>query len=220
MITTAGTIMDFSAALMNDQEKQVYTYDKQLAYLKMAFRELIEKLELADVPVTHEQSTVLVLPIGTTTIGYDSLVPLPADLIQIRNVWTSRSQPDIYNRLIPVNYVPGEFDSGVWSWSDNKIHISANAAAINMRLDYIASLYGNVIDENSMIGIANGESFMQYRTASLCAQYIGENIERANSLRGSAEEAFDRTLGIETKARQTQNIRRRPFRSGWKMRAS
>src|SRR5688572_29718008 len=105
-ITTAGQIMDLSSALMNDTDKQVYTYDKQLPYLKIALRELSELLELANVPVTQKLSAVLTIPIGITTVGYATNPALPASLIQIINVFESSEAGRGFVRVVPADYIP------------------------------------------------------------------------------------------------------------------
>lgn len=220
MATSAGTIMDFASALMNDVQKQVYNYTVQLPYLKMALRDLTERMELADIPATHKTSTVLTIPAGITEIGFGTTPALPADFIQFIDLYESASGVEKYVRVTPLDYKPltrvTTSNYGVYHWANNTIYLPESASINDLLVHYIGSLAGNIVDENSFIGIVNGESFLQYRTAALCAQYIGENKERADDLNNAAGTAFDIAMGIETKAKQVHNTRRRPFRSGWK----
>jgi hypothetical protein len=187
----------------------------------MALRELTEMLELADVPVTRKTSTILAIPIGMTTVGYATNPALPPSLIQLENVYESSQATSGFNRITPLDSIPGYLlgtinsSFGVFAWKDNFINLPESNRLNYLMIEYIGSLFGNLVDENSVIGINNGESFLHYRTAGLCAQFIGENKERADELNSDAVAAYDRTMGIETKARQTQFTRRRPFRSSW-----
>lgn len=222
---TAGSIMDSVASLMNDTAKSKYTYVKQLPYLKMALKELRETLELNDSPVVQEVSTIITIPAGIISIGFDTVpYALPSDLVDIVELWESAAGINSYSLLdrqksIPVSLtgVPA-VQFGIWAWESNKIRVPAATGIIDLRVDYIKSLFTSVIDENSTLGVINAESFLTYRTAGLCAEFIGENPTRAASLNTQSVFAIDRTTGIENKGKQAISVRRRPFRSRYKSR--
>lgn len=223
MPTTAGNVMDLSAALLNDTQKQVYTYVAQLPYLKIALFELSELLELGSIPVVNKVSTVLTVPIGTVSVGFNTVPALPAALTEIVNVYESDQATTGFVRLTPVDFLPAHLlgttnqNFGIFAWRDNSIKLPVALGIRYIKLEYLSSLSGNVVDENSQIGITNGESFLHYRTGGLCARFIGENNERADKLDTDAQLSIDRLTGIAIKSKQTQVVRRRPFRSGWKL---
>lgn len=222
MPTSAGQVMDLSCALLNDVQKQKYTYALQLPYLKMALMELSELLELSNIPVTNEVSTVLTVPIGTPQIGYATVPALPAALVELINVHESDSATKDFVRITPAEFLPaylfGTTNSnfGVYAWRNNFIELPVSNGIRYLKLDYIQSLKNNVVDENSMIGITNGESFLHYRTAGLCAWFVDENKERADVLNNDAQLAIDRATGIGIKGKQNLTTRRRPFRSAFR----
>lgn len=224
---TAGEVMDSAAALLNDTQKQVYTYVAQLPYLKVAMKELREAMELSNLPVTNETSAVIAVPDGTTEIGFSTIPALPSDLVEIQRLWerSSGSNPFVpmTKREFLPKYLDGEETSSfiIWAWSDNKIKVLAANRDNDIKIDYIQQLFVlSTLDQNTAIGVINGDSFLHYRTAALCSEFIGENKTRADSLNIQAELAKDRLTGIENKAKQAISTRRRPFRSGWKSRGT
>lgn len=224
MPTSAGQVMDLSCALLNDTQKQKYTYALQLPYLKMALMELSELLELSNIPVTNEVSTVLTVPIGTTQIGYATVPALPAALVELVNVYESDNATSGFTRVTPVEFLSAHLfgttnsNFGIYAWRNQFIEVPVSNRINYLRLDYVESLKGNIVDENSMIGITNGESFLHYRTAGLCAWFVDENKERADVLNNDATLAIERATGISIKGKQNLTTRRRPFRSAFRSR--
>lgn len=209
---TAAAVMDKSASLMNDSVKAVYTYDAQLPYLQMALDELVEFMQLNNIPVTDETSDVIQIPTGTTVVnpiqGYGDNTPpnYPANLVQIQQIWERLSGSS------------GPFVPLTWTWQDQRIKFTSTTNNREIKLDYIKSVFPDPLVEQSPIGIINAKAFLYFRTASLCALFIGENPSRANELNGFAILAVDRLTGIETKGKQGMGVRRRPFNSGYKRR--
>lgn len=208
---TAADVMDAVAALMNDTEKQVYTYTKILPYLKIAVRELREFMALANIPVTNETSTVLNVPAGTTVIGFNTTPALPVDLMEIQGLSISGAGQDSWSPMSRADFP----SAGKYAWIGNEIRIDAQNQIKDIKLNYIKQLL-MVVDSNSQFTIVNGQNYLEYRTAGLCAEFIGENKARAEELNQNASNALDRTTGIETKARQGTFVRKRPFRAAWK----
>ena len=87
-----------------------------------------------------------------------------------------------------------------------------------IKINYIRNLFAPATGSSSPINIINAESYLAYRTAGLMSEFIGENPSRAKDLNGNASLAMDRVVSIGTKGRQNITTRRRPFRSGYKMR--
>lgn len=215
----AGQVMDISAALLNDQAKQVYTYEVQIPYLNLALQELQEFFQLNNIPATDTFSTVLVIPAGTTSIAFALTgLSLPHDLIEPVKLYESRTSS--YSPMNRVDDLP-KYETpvsgfGDYTWQSQEIRFLAANADINIKMDYIRNLFTPVINDESIINIINAESFLEYRTASLCAFFIGENKTRSDELNGFASLAIDRAIGIGTKGRQVMVTRRLPFRSNYK----
>ena len=227
-MSTAGNVMDTVAALLNDSAKQNYSYVVQLPYLKVALKELRELFELNNSPVTNATSAVITLPAtvtpGITTISSLTIPALPTGLVEIQKVWERATGTDPYTPMTRKEFIPHHLEGiltnqfSIWVWENESIKVLSSLRSNDIKLDYIQELFNSVVDQNSTIGVINADSFLHYRTAGLCAEFVGENKTRADALNGDAILALDRVLGISNKGRQTIATRHRPFRTGFKSR--
>lgn len=228
---TAGEVMDKSASLMNDTAKTVYTHAAQLPYLQMALDEMQETFELNNISVTSVASAGVTVSIGTTSInpvdgiGTGAAPNYPTDLIEVQQLWERLSgSTDPYVPMTQVEFIPHTIDTiateslSVWAFNNQRIVFPAATTARQVRIDYIKKVFPDLITTTTTIGIANARSFLQYRTAALCSQFIGENPTRAEELNNFAQMALDRVVGIGVKGKQSIHTRRRPFMSSYKRR--
>lgn len=220
---TAGDVMSAAAALLNDQAMQTFTYAVQIPYMKMAMSELREYLQLANVPVTNRTEEVLQIPAGTTVVSFLTTPSLPSDLIEIQQCWERVDSSYPWTPMVRKEFKPHWTEGQTYysflffAWLNNELHLPASVQINELKLDYVAQT-SQIVDENSQIELINGQSFLNYRTAALVAEYTGENKTRADDLNQNAKDALDRLMGIESKARQPISVRRRPFRQGYKSR--
>jgi hypothetical protein len=222
----ASEVMNTSAALLNDTALSIFTYTTQIPYLNMALAELQEECELNNVPITNQTATVLAIASGVIGIGGGGTQPsLPPGLIEPLDLQERVSGTG--NAFIPmtrVDFLPSQVTASTylqyWEWSNENIKfVSVGASGIqDIKIHYIKSIFGTIISENDSIVMNNSKTFLGYRTAALCAQFIGENEGRAGDLNTMAMLALARTLGISTKGRQSIFTRRRPFNAAWRSR--
>lgn len=222
---TAKQVMDRVAPLMNDSAKDVYTYTAQLPYLGMALDELMEEFQLNGIPVTQKTSALINVAVGVTEIApAEGTAPnYPSNLVEIVQIWerlqgSSEQFIPVKKRDFLPHYVQKVDSLIVWAWNEQKIKFLGATTAREVKLDYIFALFPDIdtMNENTVIGIINARSYLQYRTAGLCAEYIGENETRAASLNAAAVAAIYRSMGISIKAKQQVVHRRRPFRAAYK----
>lgn len=223
----ASTVMDDCAAVcMNDPNKQVYTYEAQIPYLRTAMGELQEKYQLNGISSTQRTSAVIQVDAGDTTIEFDAVgtPALPDDLIEPQQLWERNRDIDPYIPMTKVEYLPHNME-GVetsqfiwWVWQDQKILLMPSSFDNDIKIDYIGTLFATLVDENSVINVINAKTFLQYRTGGLLCEFIERNLSSANALNAYAEMALDRALGIGIKGKQSITTRRRPFRSGFRRR--
>lgn len=222
----ASSVMNTSASLLNDSVRSVYTYTAQLPYLKLAIQELQEHFVLNGIPSTEQVSAVITVPLGTVVVGYNGVLPtptLPSDMVEISQVWERAFGTDLWTPMIRRDRLPvdtGNENSSfnVYTWQDQKIKLVRTNRANELKLDYLRQLFpdNNTITQDTQINIINGASFLEYRTAALCAEFIERNGTSAVGLNSYASLAIDRATGIGVKSKQTIMSRRRPFRSGYK----
>lgn len=222
-----SVVMNSSAALLNDPAKTDYTFAAQLPYLRIALLELQEQFELNNIPVTNETSAGITVDAGVKVIGFNTTPALPSDLIEIQQIWErldGSSEPFIPMtrfEFLP-HYLEGEPVSELiyWSWIKQELRFIGATTDREIKLDYISSLFSpNTADETTIITVINTQTFLTYRNAALCAEFIGENPSRAQALNVDAGMAMDRALGIPTKGKQSIAIRRRPFRAAYRTRS-
>lgn len=224
---TAGEVMDRSAALMNDPAKTDYTYDAQLPYLNMAIDELVESLEESNSSPTNQTSAVITLTVGQNMITpaeHATTPHYPVDLVEIQEVGErAAGSSDKFNTLSRKEF-PETFPASTsllfWSWEDQCIKFNPNGATGDreIQLRYVRKAIVLAEDEFTVIGAINARSYLAYKTASLCSQFIGENESRAGLLDNKAEVALERLLGVNNKGRQQIMTRHRPFRASYKAR--
>lgn len=231
-VLLASDVMDATAAAMNDPSKTHYTYAKQMPYLNMALRELQEFFELNEIPVTTKKSAVIEVPDGTTEIGFSPDPPiadtpyLPDDLIEPKVLWESTVDTDTYTPMTKVDFLPQSLAGvetsqfGIYVWQEQKIKVLAANIDIDLKMDYIASLFTTVDDEDTVINVLNSLSFLSYRTAGLMCEMISRDQVGADKNNNNAGLGLDRVIGIGTKGRQAITIRHRPFRSSYKRRVN
>jgi hypothetical protein len=226
-MSTWSSIFVKSAALLNDQDRAVYTDTILLPYLNIAINELQEIFELNNIPVTNEDSTTIAVPAGTSAIGYLTTPALPADLIEIQELFESPTGQEAWIPVTKREFITAAIVGntpltifGVWAWLDQQIRVRPAVNAIDIKLNYIKYLFTEITI--GLIGtdnaIRNTDTFFQYRTAALAAEFIEENIERADKLNGYGALGLERSLGISVKGKQSIAVRRRPFRAGLKRR--
>lgn len=206
----ASEIMDQAAALLNDSGKTIFTYSVQLPFLQSAFRRLQQVFHLNGIPVLQEDSAVIQVPAGTGVIN------APSNLAGVKKLfergagsseeWTEVQQAD----LVPVT--TQEYDRIIiWHWSEELIKVNPPKTNREIRLIYYKEM-DPIIGQNSNIPVRYATEYLSYKTAALCAKFIGENPTRAADLDLEAERVLQLLLGIEIKAQQYRPVRPKGYR--------
>lgn len=220
----ASTVLGKAAALLNDPARTTYTYAALVPYLNMALQELQEYFELHNAAVTDQVSSVINIPTGSTVISYNAVgqPALPNDLIEPLQLWERPEGDDPFVPMTRKEFLP-HFLEGTpisqivyWAWQSNEIRLLPANQDNDIKIDYTRNIFTPAVDESSIINVVNGQTFLEYRTAGLAAEFIERNLGSANSLNMYADLAKDRATGITVKSKQNIMTRRRPFRRGYK----
>lgn len=226
---TGGNVMDVSASLLNDSAKVNYTYAAQSPYLRLALQELREYFELHNISVTQLVSPVIQVNAGQTQIVYNGVgVPtLPSDMAEPAQLWERPRDSNPFIPMVKKDYLPHSLEGTQISeflyyvWENQAIKFLPANRNNDIKIDYIRQLFpdaGATVDQNTQINVVNCQTFLEYRTASLCAEFIERNKPSADGLNAYAGLALDRGVGIGVKGKQNIMTRRRPFRAGYKRR--
>lgn len=222
----ASEVMDPAASLLNDTARSIFTYSAQMPYLNIALDELQEECELNNVPVTNKMVVPITIKAGINGIGGGNGRPdLPPNFVEPMELYerTSGSQYSFIlmrrTEFLPVDQVPTAYLI-YWQYEGEVINFIPNGATgdVDIELHYIKSIFKKIADSTDAINMINAKTFLTYRTAALCAEFIGENKSRADDLNTGAGLALARALGISTKGRQAIFTRRKPFMAGWRAR--
>ncbi len=229
IITTAAT-------LMNDYTQSVYNNAACLQFFNLALDELQEIFELNGLPVTNETSAAITVksPANvlqlTSQVGFDTNPALPSDLIEIQQLWESPVGLNQWTEVVKKEFLPNYMKDGtrisqflIWALEKGRIKLLAANQDNDLKIDYVASIFNTPIlikDINVNLPFTNVKTYLEYKTAALCAMFIAENPERATSLDSLAGGALSRSIGIPVKGMQSIVTRRRPFRSSYKRRGT
>lgn len=213
-------ILDNSAALLNDRNTALFTYAVQLPYFNIALDELQETMEQNNISFTNSVLSNIRVNAGQTEVPFSSM---PTDLVEIRSLWErSWGSNENFQLMKRTDFLPPyeQLTTALiyWTWQDQKIKFIGATSDREVRIQYIAKRIPTILTEITQIDLINAKTFLEYRTAALCAQFVGENSERAAQLNGMAQLALDRFLIINTKGRQPIVTRRRPFMASYKIR--
>jgi hypothetical protein len=218
---TAGQIMDFSAAMLNDPLKKLFTYNKQLPYLQIALQELKEECEIANIPNTNKVSAPLTVSPAMRDIGGPTGPPLPTDLIEPLSLWERQSGTvNDFTLMTKREFLPETQGSTAefmyWTWNQQMIEFIKATGPRDVKIHYTSSPVDVITDDRSQVVMINCATFLEYRTAALVARFVGQNKTRADELDSFAVGGLERALGIDTKGKQAIATRRRPFRAAFK----
>lgn len=230
-VLLASEIMDMAAARLNDVNKSLYTYVVQIPFLNIALAELQELYQANNVPITDDTSEIIqvdaVLAPGILEITFDDDIGpgvpgyLPDDLIELKRVWQSSRGVGQWSSFGPVDTLPPLNNAQTssfnhYQWTGDRLKVMGANANMDIKLDYMRSLFPLVTDAGDQLSIVNGLTYLANRTASLIAHDIEENDKRSADLYTDALGGLDRSLTITTKGRQKMQTRRRPFRASYK----
>lgn len=222
---TAGTVMQTAASLLNDTARTTYTDAAVVPYLRIALQELREMFELNSISVTQEVSAVITLTAGQTTVSYNAVFPLPSlpnDFVEPLQVWERQSGIDPFMPMTRRDFLPHYLDGNItsqfifYAWNGQELKVMPANQSNDLKLDYIRQLFNNIVDASSLINVVNAQTFLEFRTAALVAEFVERNVTSANALNNMAIVGLDRVTGISSKSKQTISTRRRPFRGSYK----
>lgn len=217
----AGAILDQARFFLNDTQGAVFTNEVLMPALIAANTDLQLECQDNDIPFNNRTSVAITVPAGIKDIGGSTGPALPADLVEIVEMYERVGGTDNdYLLMSRRNFLPKtEQESNylqVYSWQGQEIKLLGATTDIQVKIDYIGYAPAQIVDENSLIILYNAMSFLWFRTAAHAAEFIGEDKERAVSLNQQAVRCIETMENIQIKHAQSVPIRRRPFMSSYK----
>jgi hypothetical protein len=213
MTTSVSDIMDRAASLLNDSAKSIFTYAIQMPLLNAAIDELQEAMQLNSVAAVNLVSSVIHITSGVIQIAPPELPPdliTPQGLLE-REFGACTPFMTMTKQEFFV-YDQGQQNSlNVWSWQGQVINLIGANTDREVIINYVGAILPKVVASTDTLKLFNCESFLAYRTAALCANFIGENKARADELDQFAALAIERFLKINSKGNTQIIMPRKPY---------
>lgn len=212
---TAGDVMDDTSALLNDRQAGVFDYTAQLPYLKIAMRNFEQQLDLAEFQINLVIEAQIVVLAGATTLTLPDNFFLPINLFEKKN-GTTDTLVQMSQRADVDTIMSSPTDTiTYWSWVHNCIRFKGTHTVDRLVQLFYYRFLTEFADETSLADVRGGRNVLAFRTAALCARYIGRNKDIANDLDNDYARELDLFLSLITKNQQSIRVRRRPFRTKW-----
>lgn len=210
MIYTASEVMDDAAVLLNDAAQTLYNYTVQLPFIKMVMRDLEQELQLAGSSLDIIDETAIAVGIGDTALALPANFFMPLSLQEKGAADTTYSPMFEKRSLVDLRLTAGK-TLQYWDFSHNSVQFIGATEARTVKMTYYR-LLTEIVDEDSLPDVIGARNLLAYRTAAMCAQYIGRDLDRATLLNSDAAASLERLTALTVKNNQGLRTRRRPFR--------
>lgn len=208
--------MDEVAALVGDASKELYSYAKQLPYLRRANEQMENMLIVSGVSIQMQTSAVLSVVPSSSNIdlsivsGYPSDMLVPIRLLE-RGGGTSFWPMD-EREWEPETQIGSSLS--YWTFRNSKIYTPGVTSTREVKIDYWRQLSA-VTSSGDNEEVAGSKSYLSAKTAEMCARYIGQNNDIADQIRDNeVMEAKDLLERIYVKNSQSMRSRRKRFTRG------
>lgn len=187
-----------------------------LPYAQDAADELQGELELNGILVLEKISTIITVPINSTSLSTPSSGPslLPTDMLEPQKLTERLSgSTDLFMDMIRRQWEPQILPTDelrYWTYREEDIKFVGATTVRDIEIYYLKRLIV-IAALTDTISVNNAQLFMITRTAALLARNIGENPTRADELDKEASDNMNWLLGIGVKNKQGARTRRRPY---------
>lgn len=210
MSYTAGDVLNLAAPLLNDRNKTRYTDEVMLPYLRIASDELDLEFHNENIE-SHNAVCDIAVDIGEESLTLPCRFFLPIRLYE--RLQTSTNDDD-FTPMTERSFEPNATavsSLDVWAFRQGAIKFVGALTDRTVRLHFKQSL-GTLVDEDAAVTVSKAKNFLSFRTAALCAEFIGRNTTISNGLNAQAAINLDALTTAYVKNRQGVRVRRRPFR--------
>lgn len=210
-------VMDSASALLNDYSKEIFTYEVQLPFIRIALKDLVADLELNESSYV-EEIVRLTVPAANKALTSQSIPPIPPDfrfpIDLAERVAGNTQQPfmDMYEREWDTDKT-NSTHRVYWNFREGEVKFPEATQATEIEMRYVKDPPA-VMSENSLITYNGADSVLHYKLASILSRYVGSNEMRANSLNAYYLDYLRKYLATGVKQRHAYPISRPGFRSG------
>lgn len=215
MPITVSSVLDSSAALLNDPNKITYTYLKQLPYFRIVYETAQNRLTLLGHPTLAEVSAVVTITAGTTEVALldtqvsRDYVSYPVSVYeravgQTEDDWVEMRR----GKWEDLRTDNSTLDN--WAWREGVIKL--NPATTNRELKVrFSRVFAAILDETVQIEHPNFAAFLRHATAGYIAMFVMKDLARAQALNVLADNSMGIALLTATKQMQYLPAVRPPY---------
>ena len=202
----ASAVLDEAAALLSDPDKQFFTNDKLLVYLKRALGEFQLDLINNGSPFLKERAEL-------TLAGNDTDLTVTG-IVEPITVSLKESEGDYLELIRVASYLDlnEEEDDEIveWAWREGVIVVKNHPNEITLVVDYYKELFDfATLDADTTLQYVNIQMFAATRTAAIAAAYLGREDKMADRLTFESEIYKAKLINREVRSRQSTPARRR-----------
>lgn len=203
--------MDLAASLLNDTTKLLYTFAVQIPYLKSANQQLEQELQAQGNQIDLISEAEITVALGQKYLNLPVSFFIPISLMERKSGTTDSYIPMMERSDVYAPSAEPSSNLSIWDFRHNCINFVGSTEIRQVRLFYYRTL-PELVDETSSQEVRGGKNYLSFRTAALCARFIGGNRQRADDLDIQALQHLDLITSIYQKNQQGNRKRRRPFR--------
>lgn len=207
---TAKTLMQKSAEILNDANRNMWTDTVLFPMLVLSFQELDLEYVNHSLPAILDISPAIPIPAGVKILAplTDFAAPLTVE---------ERAPGEDDTRwvaLTQVTYEPDTSRPGTtlnsWAYREQEIKFAGATVNREVRLHYYKN-FDEPTSPDSNVGVLNSQLFLQFKTAANAARFIGQRPTLADRLDVSAAEFLGKAMNREVKSIQNMPKRRRGY---------
>ena len=207
---TAKVLMQKSAEILNDSNRNMWSDDVLFPMLVLAFQELDLEHVNHSLPSTMDISIPITVPAGTK-----SLQPLTnfAAPISMEERAVGGSDRD-WVEMSQVYVEPDKSGVGptlsCWAYREQEFKFAGSTSDRQVRYRYYQN-FDDPLSPDSNISVLNSSLFLQFKTAANAARFIGQRPSLAEGLDMKAEGFLKKSMNREVKSIQGMPRRRKGF---------
>lgn len=188
---TAGGLCTGVQSILNDAAGDYWNFNLLLPFLRLAYEDLSEKVNLNQFRIVRQETTILSIPAQTTVIGFGTFPSLPANLnnpIYLEERWTGQTAMDwtpMEEREFSVDDIPEDY-LNFWWWDGYQLNFLGSTVNEDIKLIYSASLW-HPESISDLIQPRDAGRFLKHRTAHYAADSIGDQYHATNEMNKSIQ---------------------------------
>lgn len=210
MPDTAGDVCTDVAVKLNDPSASIYNSTVVLPFVAMAAKELEGILEVNEIPILKQRSSVLsVLALAVELASY------PVDFVEPISIEErDAGSTDLFTEMVESEWEPNatpDVDLRYWNFRDGKIKFLGATTPRDIRLKYIRNITV-IAAVGTNLEPVGARLFLASRAAQMVEKDVMNSPTKALEREQEVKDNKDMLIRRLVKNKQGVGVRRRPYR--------